>query len=354
MQKFVVSRDDSIYEAWPDVVLCDSGRMVCIFTECKHHGDRADSRLVYAISDNRGRTWSKKRYLSEIGAQNGFYDAARITKLSDGRLVVVCAYLSWKSEAERLERLKNAHNHLWFSSDEGETWEGPIDTPARGIVPDKILELQSGRWLLAAHHPSPDHGKLTEYLWYSDDKGATWSERILLATDPRYNLCEVSMVEAEPNVIVAFFRENSGMGWDCFKSISKDGGETWEGVYNVPLPGCHRPTAGFLNDGSLLVTYRFMQGGKGWLGAWTQNTFGALLNRDELLATERRGQAARIFPIDFDRSSVSDGGYTGWVQYPDGEIYIVNYIVDDAPNAQIRGYSLRTDELLIIPPAEEK
>jgi sialidase-1 len=28
------------------------------------------------------------------------------------------------------------------------------------------------------------------------------------------------------------------------------------------------------------------------------------------------------------------------VQFPDGEIYIVNYILDDAPKAQIRGYSL--------------
>ena len=41
-------------------------------------------------------------------------------------------------------------------------------------------------------------------------------------------------------------------------------------------------------------------------------------------------------PVDFDRSPVADLGYSGWVQFEDGEIYIVNYIVDDAPKAQIR------------------
>ena len=52
-------------------------------------------------------------------------------------------------------------------------------------------------------------------------------------------------------------------------------------------------------------------------------------------------------PIDFDRSPVSDLGYSGWVQFEDGEIYIVNYIVDDAPKAQIRGYSLTENDFIL-------
>jgi sialidase-1 len=35
------------------------------------------------------------------------------------------------------------------------------------------------------------------------------------------------------------------------------------------------------------------------------------------------------------------------VQFPDGEIYVVNYIVDDAPKGQIRGYSLRKEDFLL-------
>jgi sialidase-1 len=44
---------------------------------------------------------------------------------------------------------------------------------------------------------------------------------------------------------------------------------------------------------------------------------------------------------------MSDTGYSGWVQFPDGEIYVVNYIVDDAPKGQIRGYSLRKEDFLL-------
>ena len=137
------------------------------------------------------------------------------------------------------------------------------------------------------------------------------------------------------------------MGYDCFKAISRDGGESWEGPYNVPIPGCHRPTAGILRDGRLLITYRFMQGGSGWLGYWTQNMFGAFMPAGCVLETERNKQCVRIFPIDFDRSPVSDIGYTGWVQFDDGEVYVVNYLIDDAPKAQIRGSAFYPEEFLL-------
>jgi len=345
MQKFTVSRDDSIYEAWPDVALCPSGKLVCVFTECTHHGDREGARLAVVTSTDRGRTWSAKRYITEKGTKEAHFNCARITTLSDGRLVIVCDFVS--GEGPKVELRGKSRNYLWFSSDEGETWSEPVPTPVMGIVPDRVLELKSGRWLIAAHSNDPDHGKLAEYVWYTDDKGATWSNQTTLATNEQYNLCEASLCEVEPDKIVAFLRENSGIGIDCMKAISYNGGESWEGVYNVPLPACHRPTAGLLNDGNALVTFRFMQGGKGWLGSWTQNTFGAILDTDGLLFRGRKGQATRIFPIDYDRSTVSDGGYTGWVQYPDGEVYVVNYIVDDAPRAQIRGYSFYPSELVI-------
>ncbi len=43
IEKFTVSRDDSIYEAFPDVALAVSGRLVCVFAECTHHSDRGYS-----------------------------------------------------------------------------------------------------------------------------------------------------------------------------------------------------------------------------------------------------------------------------------------------------------------------
>ena len=107
--------------------------------------------------------------------------------------------------------------------------------------------------------------------------------------------------------------------------------------------------AGRLQSGHILITHRFMQGGKGWIGTWTQNFFAALTDEASALATTRKQAWTRILPVDFDRSPHSDLGYSGWVQFDDGEIYIVNYIVDDAPKGQIRGYSLRRDDIIITP-----
>jgi sialidase-1 len=78
-----------------------------------------------------------------------------------------------------------------------------------------------------------------------------------------------------------------------------------------------------------------------------QNVCAALTDDESALAPTRGEAWTRILPLDFDRSPVSDLGYTGWVQFEDGEIYVVNYIVDDAPKAQIRGYALQPDEFLL-------
>jgi len=349
IQKFTVSRDDTIYQAWPDVALTPSGRLVCVFSECTHHGDRSYTRIVLTDSTDRGRTWTPKRPLTEpTRGLPVFWNCARITCLRDGRLVVVVDKL-FKPEGSAAP--EDCRNYLFFSEDEGATWSPPVETPALGIVPDRLLELASGRWILACHFHDKPFGYLVQRLWYSDDRGASWTGPVIVGKKEGLNLCEASILPVRDS-LVAFHRENSGQGWDCYKSISTDNGETWSPVVAFPLPGCHRPVAGVLLDGRILITYRFMQGGKGWGGWWTQNFFAALTDVESALAETRNEAHTRILPVDFDRSPVSDTGYSGWVQFEDGEIYIVNYIVDDAPKAQIRGYSLHPSDFLLDEPSQ--
>ncbi|MCZ6681502.1 MAG: sialidase family protein [Candidatus Poribacteria bacterium] len=339
IEKFTVSRDDNIYEAWPDVTLTPSGKLICIFSECTHHGDRSYTRIMLTDSIDRGRTWSKKRPLTEGTKGLPYWNSARIMMLKDGRLAAIADRIFGKGE-------RGGRNYLFFSEDEGMTWGRPVETPAQGIVPDKLLELDNDRWIVSCHEKGEGFGYLVQRLWYSDDQGATWSDPVIVGKKEGLNLCEVSILPVEAK-LVAFFRENSGMGWPCYKAISSDCGESWGDLIPFPLPGCHRPVSGFLQDGHILITYRFIQGGKGGWGTRTQNFFAALTDRDSTLAGSYQDAQTRILPIDFDRSPVSDLGYSGWVQFEDGEIYIVNYIVDDAPNGQIRGYSLRMEDFIL-------
>lgn len=340
--KFTVSRDDSIYEAWPDVVMTRKGKLICVFSECLHHGDRSQTRLVYVESTDRGRTWSSKKNLTERTSGIPYWNCARISRMQDDRLVVVCDSIMNSGKS-------NGRIFLWFGDPEGLIWQGPIETPATGIVPDKICELNTERWLLSAHEKNPVHGYLEQKLWYSDNKGKGWSGSITVCSQKGLNLCEASILPLPDGTLVAYMRENSWEGWDCYKAISSDSGESWEGPFRVPLPGCHRPVAGMLKSGKIMITYRFMQGGKGWLGTWTQNFFAAVTDVESAKARNRNDQWNRIIPLDYDRSPLSDLGYSGWVQFEDGEIYVVNYIVDDAPNAQIRGYSFNEGDFCIEP-----
>ena len=344
IKKYTISREDSIYEAFPDVALTPSGKLVCVFAECTHHADRSYTRIVLTESTDRGRTWTPKQPLAE--PTNGlpvFWNCPRLTLLRDGRLVIVVDKLF---AAEGSASPQDCRNYLFFSEDEGLTWSDPVETPILGIVPDRLLELDSGRWILSCHFNDRAFGFLTQRLWFSDDQGTSWSGPLTVARQEGLNLCEVSILPVGEQ-LVAFLRENSGLALDGYKTISSDQGETWGELIPFPLPGCHRPVAGWLQNGQILITHRFMQGGSGWIGWWTQNFFAALTDQESVLAQERAGAHTRILPLDFDRSPYSDTGYSGWVQFPDGEIYIVNYIVDDAPRAQIRGYALQMSDFLL-------
>ncbi|MBQ0125865.1 MAG: exo-alpha-sialidase, partial [Clostridiales bacterium] len=315
IEKFTVSRDDEFHEGWPDVALTESGKLVCVFTECVAHGNRDMSRLMLTESSDRGRTWTKKRPLTERGTKEEYFNCARISTIPDGRLVIICDK-SYGSESPE----NKTEVYLWFSDDEGKTWSEPFLVPGHGYVPDKYRVLSSGRHIISIHDFGKS-GKREQYLWYSDDGGKSWSEQITAASDERYDLCEGCILETKSGALVCFLRENSGRGIDCLKTISYDGGQTWSDVYNVPIPACHRPVADYLGSGKIMLKHRFIQGGKGWLGNLTQNVFAALLDPEQVLETKRNAQSARIMPLDYDRSPVSDLGYTGWEQFDDGEIF---------------------------------
>ena len=353
IEKFTVSRDDKIYEAWPDVAKARSGRLVCVFTECTHHSDRGYTRMMYATSDDRGRTWSPKRPLTEpLHGQHRktpFWDNPRVSLLSDGRLVaLVDKHYPQTSYGVKVEV------STLFSSDEGGNWSDPVLTPINGGGLDQLIELKqaphAGRWVVTCHQEQGQAWPV--YAWFSDDAGWNWQGPFRVACHDNLKLCEPSVVELPGGELACFMREESKCGLDAFKSVSCDGGQSWSPPATFPIPDCHRPIAGMLNGGRVMITHRFAQCGKGWLGWWTQNTFAALTDVESCLAESRNEARTRIMPLDYDRSPVADSGYTGWVQYDDGEVYVVNYIVDDAPKAFIRGYAFHEEEFVL--PSTEK
>jgi sialidase-1 len=382
MQQFEVSREDDIFEGHPwGLVRTQSDRLVCFFQEETHHGSQGYRRGVYTVSDDRGRTWSDKRPLTEPCYYYQESDDPRRMVghpdvLEDGRIVAITQErYRYFDESKPMDN----DSYLWISEDEADSWQGPKETPIEGDSA-YFVELSGAhhdnRWLVVTSNrvrPFDErhdvHHRVETYL--SDDEGDSWSgphEVVTNADHPieghhEHYFNETSVVEMPEGELVAFVREGSNQGLDLFKAVSEDGGETWEGPYTMPIPAPHKPMGGMLNSGRVMVTYRFVQGGDGpFWGA--QNTFAALTDVESCLATERHDAQANILPLDHDTAVDSDSGYTDWVQFDDGEIYAVNYTVDGTPprrtreppgyegeyevypRARIRGYSFSEDEFM--------
>lgn len=359
LETLSISKDDTAYAAWPDVALVKTSgreRLVAVYAECPHHWDRSWTRIVWRTSDDRGRTWSSPRVLAEE-TRPSFWNCPQIKTLPDGRLAVSVDHVTGANEGEDSDGTQDVY--LFFSDDAGETFGPAVATPVRGIVPDRLFvsDRAAGTWLLSAHRRHPETHKLAVWTWRSTDGGKTWSEPIPVASDPALNLCEVSIVEADTGTLVALLRENSNEGLPAYKCFSDDLGLTWRSLSRLSIPGCHRPKGGILRSGRCLVTARLRQGGAGGFGT-AQITLAGLLEQSSLLATEWSGQHTRIRPIDYDRSPYSDNGYTGWVQFSDGVVFVINYLLDDHPRGQIRGYLLKEEDIVLseagLPPPPAK
>jgi sialidase-1 len=395
METFEVSREDNIFEGHPwGLVRTESDRLVCFFQEETHHGASGYRRGVYTVSDDRGRTWSDKRPLT----QPCFYhqrsgEPRRVVVhpelLADGRIVAVTH--EEYDDTSAGPRLRDVDTHLWVSDDEAESWDGPHETGIEGdsgYLVELSGEHHSNQWVVVTVERFEESHEYEHRVqtYISDDEGETWQGPNVIVTDhdhplngdlgddaPRDSVGkadsvnatfgETGLLELPGGELVAFIRENSNRGNDMFKAVSEDGGETWGEPSTLPIPGPHKPMPGMLNSGRVMLTYRFVQGGDGpFWGA--QNTFAAMTDVQSLLSSERSEAQANILPLDHDTAVDSDSGYTDWVQFDDGEIYAVNYTVDGTPprrtreppgyegeyevypRARIRGYSFSEDEFM--------
>ena len=393
IEKVTVSRNDSVYELLPDVVRTPGGKLVCIYRESDGHTIRHFSAVATRTSVDGGHTWSARRPLVEARPDDEGvvlkWNRPHIQRLKDGRLLALCDVFPVPPDEDT--DYTNAHAVFWWSDDEGESWSEPEHTPVFGLVPDRVVELPSGAWLLSScvrmKGDSYDHqGNSVQIVHRSEDQGKTWQGPYTVGQDDRYDLSEGSILLLPDGELVCYIRDDSGLddetqgraarGVPALKSFSNDEGRTWDGVYETPMDGCHAPSAGLLPSGKVLVTYRYQQAGVAGEAPppWTysaarrrveeqtgpskpsggtasylfRNTMAYLETVESAKARDLSRQGGIILPLDHDRSPRSDGGYTGWVVLHTGKVFCLNYIVDDAPLAQIRGYWFDESDFYIV------
>jgi len=316
------------YEAFPGICRLKDGRLMCAFfagyghvspgkdeiqrVEAfgdqwmrKHTGLTVDQvkrftqkwpkggRLVYCISSDEGRTWSKPVIMYDGPEQDSGPD---LIQLKSGRLICIFA-----------RSLMEANVYSIHSDDAGKTWSQPR-LIVSGYYPNvPIRELSDGRMILGVYHQ--DKKKAFGAVVISDDNCKTWGKPIDIDSAGWWLDAETDVIELKDGKLYAAQR-NTGYHPMMF-SISKDHGRTWSVSAPMAFPG-HAPYLHRTRNGVILIGYRDL---------YSRNT-SLRYSLDECKTWSK--------PVMVDRGM---GAYTSFVDLKDGSVFVVYY----AGNNDIRG-----------------
>ena len=327
IEKFTLCRDDSIMEGWPDLIKLKSGRLLVAYNECVAHPNRDHSHITLRYSDDGGKSWSEKKYVGEETFHGDHWNSIRLSQLSDGRIMLVCDRVV---ESELSEK---CGLYAWESFDGGESFSGQKKLGITGFCSDKVRELDDGSLIICVSKYNALTGKNMILAHKSLDGGESWGAPVTVANCSKYSFIEPALLQLTSGELVVFLRENSFMNYNGFAVKSKDRGESFGEIFEIPLAGMHRPFVARLSDGKIMLTYRE------FLDRQSRNLKACVFDESEIGESD----GFDIFLVDRDESDEPDSGYSAWAELDGGEIFMVNYIVADAPKAHIRGYRLRME-----------
>ncbi|MGQ9553472.1 MAG: sialidase family protein [Anaerolineae bacterium] len=351
LQHVTIVRDDSLYQSFPDVALATDGHLVLVYREADAHV-ATESRLALLDSHDCGQTWVGKRYLDvpmSLRRNGAVWNCPRIVRQRDGGLTILCdlAVSPPGTIMPVPEERQRFRTYIWRSFDQGRTWSARRSTCIQGYVPDRLFELTDDTWLVASHYHSLRHfDTLTQIVNITYDAGENWTNTSLVAEVAGLRFCEGSLARCANGFLVCYLRENSMRNIPTHKSFSSDGGLHW----SLPEP-CrfigHRPVAGLLGTGRMLVTYRDVR----LLDPSAELPVGANTATMAWLGDPYDEASGHVLTLEVDEAGVfGDYGYSGWVQLSDGRVFCAYHHRGDAPKSYLRGVWFHEEDVVEEPP----
>jgi Neuraminidase (sialidase) len=211
------------------IIPLKSGALLLGWTEfyAGNGADHGPARISGKVSTDGGKTWGEKYTLVENDGGCNVMEV-NFLRLSDGRIALFhCQKNTEETDCRVMMRV---------STDEGKTF-GPAKqlSPAgkyTGLTNGRSIRLKTGRILLEAWEGG------WSYSYLSDDDGKTWRES--QRVKPALGSWEPACIELKDGRVMMLMR--TGMGGQ-YKSLSKDGGETWSDPVPTPLVGTAAPVS---------------------------------------------------------------------------------------------------------------
>ncbi len=264
---FDVWRSPGRFTKNPDIIRLESGRLLLVYSDTESHWGESKQILTILYSDDDGNTWAKLSEVASADRSRGDERLVtpRISLLSDGRIAVICDH----DDFSHFHEDQPPGNWIWWSFDEGTTWDGPHKPDIGGFEPDRITELPDGRLAVSAHIMLRESQEFAVIMTSSADGGQSWGNRVIVAHDGYHQFCEGAIIVLDGGgELACVMRENHSAGIPCFVAFSQDNGETWSDPQMCPF-ALHRPYVKQLDDGRCMATGRHVNGGLGcyaWIG----------------------------------------------------------------------------------------
>jgi len=189
--------------------------------------DHGPARISGRISTDRGKTWGDKHTLIDNDGGCNVMEV-NFMRLKNGDIALFYCQKNTESTDCRVM--------MRTSSDEGKTWgsakQMSPDGKYTGLTNGRCIRLKTGRILLEAWEGGD------AYCCLSDDEGATWrdSQRV----KPAEGCWEPACIELKDGRVLMLMRTQMG---GQYKSVSRDGGETWSDPAPTPLVGTAAPVS---------------------------------------------------------------------------------------------------------------